>query len=485
MKTILKVMALALLASVALASCNKEYYTIKVESNNPAWGTVDGSGTYADGTSVKIAAYPASGYYFICWQDGDRSNPRTIMVTENATYIATFSNDPNGGGGQGGDGDPLTMSGTISENVTWADRGLPVDYIIDGSLLIDGNALLTIAPGVTIMFTGTNGEIYVGENAGLRMVGTADNPIILQGPANNPNNGSWNRVCITSTRGDNQFEYVQFLRGGSGDAPWDGVVSVRGKLSMKNCTVDGSLCNGVATEYEGTYFSAFENNLVKNCSKYPLYFERGYSACKGLGTGNNFTANAGGNVVFVQYGGIDMTTESLTLANIGFPYRFNDGCGLEGNKTFTIEAGTVIEMAPNTSFGVGGVTTIVANGTASSPIVFRCAESGENWNGIDFFSTKNGNSISYCQIKNCGTEDSYGYNDCLYLRSETKLTLTNNTFGPSAYYGVAIERVEDLGNITHSGNTFQNCAAGNVYIEIGGEYGGTEYEDGQVLNDLP
>lgn len=481
MKTTIKVMAIALITAMAFTGCKKEY-TIVVESNNPAWGTVSGGGTYADGADATISATPFEGFYFISWQDGDRSNPRVVHVTASATYTAVFSADPNGGG-QGGDGDPMQMSGSISENVTWADRGLPVDYIVDGMISIEGNALLTVAPGVTIMFTGVNGGIFVGENAGLRMVGTADKPIVLQGPTNNPNNGSWQEVRITSNRSDNQFEYVQFLRGGSGDAPWDAVVHINGRLGMKHCIVDGSLCNGVSCENEG-YLSAFENNTVRNCSKYPLYYETLLAPCKGLGTGNTFIGNTGGDVVFMAGTGVDMATENLTMPNAGYPYRMNGSMSVTGSRTFTIEAGTVIELPANNEVYVSDAT-FVANGTASSPIVFRCSENGEHWNGINFFSNKNGNSITYCQIMDCGTNDGYGENDCLYIRGGAKLTLSNNTFGPSAYYGIALEYVEVMENVTHSNNNYTNCAAGNVYIEVGGTYNGIEYEDGQVLNDLP
>lgn len=479
MKTTLKTTVVALLALFTLTGCTKDF-TIKVESNNPEWGTVSGGGSYADGADATIAATPFDGYYFVSWQDGDRSNPRVVHVTQSATYTAIFTDDPTGGG----NGDPLEMSGTISENVTWADRGLPVDYIIVGMLSIEGNALLTIDPGVTIMFTGVGGGIYVGENAGLRMVGTADKPIILQGPTNNPNIGSWEDVTILSNRSDNQFEYVQFLRGGSGDAPWDGVVHVIGKLGMKHCTVDGSLCNGVSCEFNG-YLSTFEDNTVRNCDKYPLYYESLAAACKGLGTGNSFASNTGGNVVYLAGAYTELTTENLTLPNTGYPFRTSESLGVEGNKTFTIEAGVVIELPANNEVHVGDEVTFVANGTADRPIIFRCAESGEYWNGINFFSHKNNNSISYCQIQNCGTNDYYSENDCLYIREGAKLTLNNNTFGPSAYYGIVVEYAEDLGNITHSGNTYTNCAAGNVYIEIGGISNGIEYEDGQILNDLP
>ena len=477
MKQLIKLLAVAIVVGLTLTGCMKEY-TITVESNNTDWGTTEGSGVYMEGTSVKISAFPKSGYYFIKWDDNVTDNPRTIQVTGNATYTAYFSNDPNGG--DTNSTDPLTMSGTISSNVTWADRGLSVDYIIEGNLTIDGNALLTIDPGVTIMFTGTNGGIYVGENAGLRMVGTPDNPIVLQGPTNNPNNGSWKCVNVTSNRSDNQFEYVRFVRGGSLTGDGDGVVYVTGKLSMKHCTVDGSLSNGVACS-EGA-FSAFEDNIVKNCAGYPLYSETPISICKGLGSGNSFTNCAGGNVVFVAFASLPMT-ENLTLANIVFPYRMRDGLFLEGNKSFTVEAGVVVEMAANKDIYIDD-NTFVANGTSDSPIIFRCAESGEHWNGINITNNKN-NSLSYCQIQNCGTDDVHGDRQCLRIHNGAKVSLTNNTFGPSAYYGISIDYIGDMSNVTHSGNSYTGCAAGNVLVEGGGFYGGQEYEDGDVLDDLP
>lgn len=69
-------------------------YTITVISANPAMGTVTGGGTYAEGTSVALTAVPNDGYHFISWQDGNTDNPRTITVTGDATYTATFAENP-------------------------------------------------------------------------------------------------------------------------------------------------------------------------------------------------------------------------------------------------------------------------------------------------------------------------------------------------------------------------------------------------------
>ena len=68
-------------------------YTITVLSNNDAWGTVSGGGTYTAGSTATISAVANSGYRFVQWQDGNTNATRTITVTGDATYIATFESN--------------------------------------------------------------------------------------------------------------------------------------------------------------------------------------------------------------------------------------------------------------------------------------------------------------------------------------------------------------------------------------------------------
>ena len=69
----------------------KNTYTITTESNNPAWGTATGgkSALYMD--EIEISATANYGYHFVQWNDGNTENPRTITVTDNATYTASFA----------------------------------------------------------------------------------------------------------------------------------------------------------------------------------------------------------------------------------------------------------------------------------------------------------------------------------------------------------------------------------------------------------
>jgi hypothetical protein len=69
----------------------KNTYTISTESSNPEWGTTAGdkSALYLD--EVEISATANYGYHFVKWNDNNTSNPRTVSVTEDKTYTATFA----------------------------------------------------------------------------------------------------------------------------------------------------------------------------------------------------------------------------------------------------------------------------------------------------------------------------------------------------------------------------------------------------------
>lgn len=68
-------------------------YKINVLSSNESWGSVNGSGSYDEGSIVSIAAMANDGYKFIQWQDGNKDNPRNILVDRNMNFIANFEQE--------------------------------------------------------------------------------------------------------------------------------------------------------------------------------------------------------------------------------------------------------------------------------------------------------------------------------------------------------------------------------------------------------
>lgn len=471
MKKLISMTLVALMVILTMTGCKKSY-TITVKSNNSDWGSVTGGGTYKDGEVVTISAIPVQGYFFNCWNDGNTENPRKIEVSGNAEFIATFSDTPGGGGAEGA----LEISGSISSNTTWPDRGLAVDYIIDGHFWVEGNALLTIEPGVTIMFTGVDGSISVGENAGLRMVGTADKPIVLTGPTNNPNKGSWGYVDVNSNRADNQFEYVTFNNGGSEAS----VVEVIGKLSMKHCTINGALGNGFVAS--GT-MTAFENNTIKNVNQYPVVFGN-YQLMNSLGDGNTYTNN-GHNMIKLDCYWFDNEGiyETIKFRNQGIPYYAPQGMNLRATQdVMRVYEGVEIVFGSNTGIYVGENGLIEVQGTESAPVIFR-GEQNENgfWDGIEYSSQRTaGSKLVNVTIKNAGKYDEAA----LRLNEDSYFTLNNVTINGSNGYGMKVAIPVDWDteqyvfsnyHVTASGLSFSNCAQGNIY----------EYNKDQVYSSWP
>ena len=71
----------------------KNSYAISTISSNPEWGTTAGDTTVLYLDEVEISAIPNYGYHFVRWNDNNGSNPRTVSVTKDKTYTATFAKD--------------------------------------------------------------------------------------------------------------------------------------------------------------------------------------------------------------------------------------------------------------------------------------------------------------------------------------------------------------------------------------------------------
>ena len=373
--------------------------------------------------------------------------------------LVSCEKDPEENGGNGGNGgnditDATSLSGTINDNRTLSDLGLPVDYIIDGYLYLEGNAMLTVEPGVTIMFANEGSAIIVGEDQGIRMVGTADKPIVLTGPTNNQNKGSWKFISVRSNRNDNAFEYVQFNNGGADGA----VIFVDGKLSMKHCTINGSLGNGVNVGGTAT-LTAFENNTIMNVNQYPISME--VQAAPQLGTGNTYTAN-GKNMIELFYHWV--SENSYTINAQPIPFYVSDGIGVDENASLTLGAGVEMVFPYNQDFVVSDGSILNIQGTATNPVILRSMGNGnDEWIGLEFNSSRNGSSISNCFIDGAGKESDGA---ALYLDGYARIDLTNVTVRNSGSYGMSIYYDEESPSdfhVTSTGHSFLNCASGDIY----------------------
>ena len=69
------------------------YFTVSVVSANPVMGSVSGSGSVREGYSTVISATANTGYHFTQWNDAGTEATRTIVVTQDTTFTASFAPD--------------------------------------------------------------------------------------------------------------------------------------------------------------------------------------------------------------------------------------------------------------------------------------------------------------------------------------------------------------------------------------------------------
>jgi hypothetical protein len=139
-----------------------QQYTLTVQANNAAWGTVTGGGTYYENTTATLTATPNTGYRFVRWSDNDLNATRIVTVTQNATYTAIFdtnfhtltvtsNNDDWGtvtGGGSYQEGSQVTITATPTTGhrfVQWQDG--------------DTNATRVVTVNFDVTYTATFEEV--------------------------------------------------------------------------------------------------------------------------------------------------------------------------------------------------------------------------------------------------------------------------------------------------------------------------------------
>ena len=71
-------------------------YTVSLDVNDPAMGTVTGAGEYEEGSVAVLTATANTGYVFVKWSDENSDNPRRLAVTANISLTAIFATDTTG-----------------------------------------------------------------------------------------------------------------------------------------------------------------------------------------------------------------------------------------------------------------------------------------------------------------------------------------------------------------------------------------------------
>ena len=169
-------------------------YTVTVNANSNAYGSVTGSGTYYGGDTATLSATPYSHYVFRQWNDGSTDNPRKVRVLSDVTYTAQFSlqtfivtaqsNDPEMGavygGGEYAYGSTATLIARPFPDMTfecWSDGNTEMERTVT----VTHNATYTAVFRELLGIDATEGQNVTVLTQGLYIVvnGTEGRQVIL------------------------------------------------------------------------------------------------------------------------------------------------------------------------------------------------------------------------------------------------------------------------------------------------------------------
>ena len=366
------------------------------------------------------------------------------------------------------------------------DRGTGVDYTVGCPIVIPAYKVLTIKPGVTVQFTNSTAGIFIPDvstvgsaDGALNMIGTAANPITLEGAT--ATQGAWAGIAIASGNASNQWKYVTVRDAGAGQYNsglyLDNSNDKNMQVSITNCSFINNSGYGI-WDYDNKYtyptsiFSAFQNNTFTGNSKSALKVRVGEAGS--LDAASSYINNG---QKYIEVTALNILINNITLQNIEVPYLIDNTVSL--NQKMTIMPGATLEFAQDAGLYISYLNaagSIIANGTATSPIKFIGFTQNVKgyWFGIELDNTDTQLSFNYCAIDGAGSIPS-GSGCAAALKTALNFggncggfasanygngVVTNCTITNSGGYGLSYRS----GHVTSSGNTFLGNTTGDINI---------------------
>mgnify|MGYP000871456661 CR=1 FL=1 len=141
-------------------------------------------------------------------------------------------------------------------------------YLIYGYAVIDSTGTLRINPGVKLHFYNGSG-MWVYKGGSLKVNGTADEPVVFQGPRLEPEYrelpGQWDRIWINEGAVDNEINHAIIKNGFIGIQAETLDASMGNKLVIRNTEVRNMSGIGLLSRF---YRIRSYNSVFSNCAVY-------------------------------------------------------------------------------------------------------------------------------------------------------------------------------------------------------------------------
>ena len=114
---------------------------------------------------------------------------------EDGTSDIVININDNGGGNTGNPSQAISLSGSISTNLTLDAAST---YKLTGPTVVEDGATLTIPAGMVITAAATGADVYLAVAQGGKIIaeGTSSQPIIFTSDENTPNSGDWGGLIL-------------------------------------------------------------------------------------------------------------------------------------------------------------------------------------------------------------------------------------------------------------------------------------------------
>lgn len=334
-------------------------------------------------------------------------------------------------------------------------------YIVDDSVEVTEGARLTIDPGVTMLF----GNGWLRVRAGSIVAnGTEEEPIVFTTSENTPAPGSWLGFRFGSEiEAGNEISHAVIEYGGAEQFTQEGCITIDpnvqpGTISLtdvefRSCAQSGLAAKSVPFKELGGL------SFIDNAD----YGLRINSDSVGDITEAFTYENTPANYIF----GDEVTVDATWVAQ-GVPYHVQDSIDVRGDSgpILTLGAGLVLQFENDhwLRVGEGNGGGIVAQGTATEPVIFESAQATKaagDWLGLRFGDSLSAESaLDYAIVRHAG-QDAFSQFGCVTINTATsnRLSVSNSTFEDCQQTGVAATR-EEFSFASFVDNAFVNSDSG-------------------------
>ena len=355
---------------------------------------------------------------------------------------------------------------TVSEDITVEALSDDAYYFVSGGLTMAAD--VTVTAGTELQMA-EDVFITVTDDGALIAEGTATDRVIFTAQdEDNP----WGGIKMASTDSKNKLDYATVTKAGSVnitefanfvDVPANIGMYGGARLSITNTIVSESGGYGMYVRY-GELIS-FENNTFTQNARTGI--DLAATQVDAIDINTSFTDNVQGAVGIFGSTLNDETSEWVALKD-GARYLVTGNIDIQ--RSLTIQPGAKFDFQNDVFFTVTESGSLIAEGTATSPIVFTSADpSAYKWRGIFISAGTINNKLDYVEVSHGGSSkyDFASFVDAnvnVGVGAGATVAITNSTITNSASYGIYADGTVNADvEAGSAGNTFSDNPDGNLF----------------------